>query len=199
MRKVILSVNLTLDGFMAGPKGELDWHMQQWNDEMGEYAFQQLSRVDTILVGRVTYQAMANFWPNAFKTPGSKKGDIGYAHMMNSYPKIVFSKTLSTVKWANSRLVKAGIREEVIKLKQQPGKDMIMWGGVGIASTFMQMGLIDEYRIWIAPVILGKGMRPGIEAKANCNLQLMNTVRFSNGVMLLCYQCEPNSIREEIL
>ena len=183
---------------MAGPNGELDWHMQQWNDEMGEYAFQQLSQADTILVGRVAYEAMADFWPTAFKAPGSKKGDIGYAHMMNSYPKIVFSKTLSTVKWANSRLVKAGIREEVIKLKQQPGKDMIMWGGVGIASTFIQMGLIDEYRIWIAPVILGKGMRPGTEAKANCVLELLNTVRFSNGVVLLCYQCKPNSLTGEI-
>jgi dihydrofolate reductase len=192
MRKVILSVNITLDGFMAGPRGELDWHMQQWNDEMGEYAFQQLSNTDTILVGRVTYQAMANFWPQAFKGPGSKKGDIAYAHMMNSYPKIVFSKTLSTVDWRNSRLVKENIREEVVNMKQQPGKDMIMWGGVGIVSTFIQMGLIDEYRVWVAPVILGNGMRPGLDAKANSVLQLLNTVTFSNGVVMLCYRCKPN-------
>jgi dihydrofolate reductase len=188
MRKVILSINITLDGFMAGPGGELDWHMQRWNDEMGEYAFQQLSRTDTILLGRVTYEAMANYWPYAFIEPGSKKGDIEFAHMMNSYQKIVFSKTLSGVEWENTRVVKENIKQEIMQLKQQPGKDMIMWGGVSIVSSFMQMGLIDEYRISIAPVVLGNGMKPLINLTESPELKLIDTTTFSNGVVLLCYQ-----------
>ena len=188
MRRLILSINTTLDGYMAGPRGELDWHMQQFNDEMGEYAFQQLDRADTILLGRVTYEAMANFWPTAFKDPGSRKADVEFANMMNNYPKIVFSKTLSTVQWNNSRLVTGDIEREILHLKRQPGKDMIMWGGVGIVSSFIQMGLIDEYRISIAPVLLGNGMKPQTHSMKTHNLTLLDTTTFSNGVVLLCYQ-----------
>lgn len=173
---------------MAGPGGELDWHMQSWNNEMGEYVFQQLSRTDTILLGRVTYEAMANYWPLAFKEPGRKKGDVEFAHMMNSYQKIVFSKTLSSVDWENTRLVTGDIEQEILQLKQQAGKDMIIWGGVGIVSSFIQMNLIDEYRISIAPVVLGNGMKPLINSMERPELKLLDTTTFSNGVVLLCYQ-----------
>ena len=172
---------------MAGPGGELDWHTQQWNNEMGEYAFQQLSRADTILFGRVTYEAMANFWPVAFKESNSKKGDIEFANMMNSYKKIVFSKTLSTVEWKNSRLVKENVEQEIMQLKHEGGKDLIIWGGVGLVSSFMQMSLIDEYRISIAPVVLGNGMKPLINALEKTELKLLDMTTFSNGVVLLCY------------
>lgn len=190
MRKVILSTNITVDGFMAGPKGELDWHFENWNEEMATYAYEQLNTMDTILAGRVTYQNMANFWPSAAANPAVTKRDIEFADMMNNYPKIVFSRTLETVAWKNSRLVKDNIAEEISKLKQQPGKDMIMWGGVGIVSTFARLGLIDEYRIWIAPVVLGSGMSLCNGLKKRLTMKLLKTETFSNGVVLLYYEPE---------
>lgn len=188
MRKVILSTNITLDGFMAGSNGELDWHFQNWNEEMEKYAYEQLSTMDTILVGRVTYQLMANYWPSAATNPAGTKRGIEFADMMNNYPKIVFSRTLEKVAWKNSRLVKENIAEEISNLKQQPGKDMIMWGGVGIVSTFTQLGLIDEYRIWVAPVVLGSGMSLCKGIKHRLDMKLLKTKTFSNGVVLLCYE-----------
>ncbi len=188
MRKLILSTNITLDGFMAGPDGELDWHFQNWNDEMGVYAMEQINAIDTILVGRATYERMAIHWPAVAVNLASDKGEIEFANKMNSLPKIVFSTTLSAVEWNNSKLVKANIAEEVVKLKQQPGRDMIMWGGVGIVATFMQLGLIDEYRTFIAPVVIGSGMRFGKDRSRNLDLKLLSTKTFSNGVVLLCYE-----------
>ncbi len=188
MRKVILSTHITLDGYMAGPNGELDWHQQNWNNEVGEFAFQQLSTVDTILVGRVMYQSMANFWPSAFKKSGSQRKDVAFANMMNTYTKIVFSRKLSTVTWNNSRLVKDHIADEITKLKQQPGKDMIIWGGFGIVQTFIQLGLIDEYRLSVAPVLIGDGLPLFQDTRSRLHLKLLSTRLFSNGVVLLCYR-----------
>ena len=173
---------------MAGPDGELDCHFQNWNDEMGVYSMQQINAIDTILVGRATYERMAIHWPAVAVNLASDKGEIEFANKMNSLPKIVFSTTLSAVEWNNSKLVKANIAEEVVKLKQQPGRDMIMWGGVGIVATFMQLGLIDEYRTFIAPVVIGSGMRFGKDRSRNLDLKLLSTKTFSNGVVLLCYE-----------
>ena len=186
MRKLILSTNITVDGFMAGRKGELDWHFSNWNEEMAIFSLEQLDTMDTILVGRVTYQAMANHWPSAAADPCGSKLDIEYAVRMNYLPKIVFSKTLKKVEWRNSRLVKENIKEEIIKLKQLPGENMIMWGGVSIVQAFMKMGLIDEYRIWVAPVVLGSGM-PLFKGINRQDLTLLKTKTFSNGVVLLAY------------
>ncbi|MCW3464168.1 dihydrofolate reductase family protein [Chitinophaga nivalis] len=188
MRKVILSINLTLDGFMAGPNGELDWHFPHWNHEMATYAYDQLSAADTILAGRVTYQKMADHWPVAARDPYSNRQDLAFARLMNSLPKIVFSRTLSKVTWQHSRLMKENIREAIMQLKQQPGKDMIMYGGVTIAAAFIQMELIDEYRIWVNPVAIGSGTPLFENVEQHLALQLIDTTPFSNGVVLLRYR-----------
>ena len=120
MRKVLLSNLVTLDGFFAGPKGELDWHIV--DEEFNQYAIDLLSKVDALLFGRVTYQLMADYWPAAATNPSTPKSDVEIADKMNNLPKIVFSKTLQEVKWNNSRLVKENIAEEISKMKQQPGK-----------------------------------------------------------------------------
>ena len=99
MRKVIVSMNVTLDGFMAGPNCELDWHFSFWNEEMAEYASEQLSHADTILLGRITYKAMAKYWPSMAMDLSYPREDIAFAGMMNSYKKIVFSNTLNEVHW----------------------------------------------------------------------------------------------------
>ena len=186
MRKVILSINTTLDGFFEGPNKELDWHSV--DEEGKEYANDLLSDVDALLFGRVTYQLMADYWPAAATNPSTPKSDLEIADKMNNLPKIVFSKTLHEVKWNNSRLVKENIAEEISKMKQQSGKDMVIFGSGSIVSTFMQHGLIDEYRIIVNPVVLGNGnpLFKGINSKQN--LKLLRTRVFSSGEVILYYE-----------
>ena len=151
MRKIIVSNFVSLDGYIAGPDGELDWHLV--DKDFLDYAEDMLNSVDTILFGRKTYEMMADYWPK----PEPRVNDPVIAGKMNGLPKIVFSKTLDKVEWENSSLVKENIKETVLKLKQQPGKDIVILGSGTIVSAFTQMGIIDEYRIIINPVILGAG------------------------------------------
>jgi dihydrofolate reductase len=186
MRKVILSNMVTLDGFFEGPNKELDWQIV--DGENKEYAIDLLSKVDALLFGRVTYQLMADYWPAAATNPSTPKSEHEIADKMNNLPKIVFSKTLQEVKWNNSRLVKENIAEEISKMKQQPGKDMVIFGSGSIVSTFMQHGLIDEYRIIVNPIVLGNGnpLFKGINGKQN--LKLLNTKVFDSGIVILFYE-----------
>jgi dihydrofolate reductase len=186
MRKVLLSNLVTLDGFFAGLKGELDWHIV--DEEFNQYAIDLLSKVDALLFGRVTYQLMADYWPAAATNPSTPKSDLEIADKMNNLPKIVFSKTLQKVEWKNTRLVKEKIAEEISKMKEQSGKDMVIFGSGSIVSTFMQLGLIDEYRIIVNAVVLGNGkpLFKGINDKQN--LKLLKTRVFGSGVVILYYQ-----------
>jgi dihydrofolate reductase len=186
MRKVILSNMVTLDGFFEGPNKELDWHIV--DEEFNQYANDLLSKVDALLFGRVTYQLMADYWPAAATNPSTPQSDVEIADKMNNLPKIVFSKTLQEVKWNNSRLVKENIADEISKMKHQPGKDMVIFGSGSIVSTFMQHGLIDEYRIIVNPIVLGNGnpLFKGINGKQN--LKLLNTKVFDSGIVILFYE-----------
>jgi dihydrofolate reductase len=186
MRKVILSNEVTLDGFFAGPNGELDWQIV--DEESHQYAIDLLSHVDALLFGRVTYQLMADYWPAAATNPSTSKSDLEIADKMNNLPKIVFSKTLQQVEWNNSRLVKDNIAQEISKMKQQSGKDMVIFGSGTIVPTFMQHGLIDEYRIIVNPVVLGNGkpLFKGINDKQN--LKLLKTRLFDSGIVILFYE-----------
>jgi dihydrofolate reductase len=188
MRKIIVSVNVTLDGYMAGPKCELDWHFNTWTDEMAQSITEQLSKADTILLGRVTYTGMAKHWtstPVGLLTP---REDLDFADMLNHYPKIVFSKTLTTVTWNNSKILKGNIAKEVIKLKHQAGKDMIIYGSGQLVASLTKLGLIDEYRIWVHPVVLGDGKPLFKEVQQKLNLSLYKTQSFSSGVVILFYK-----------
>ena len=183
MRKVIASPFVTLDGMMAGPQGELEWNEPYFDEEMGNYISDQFSTVDTILFGRVTYQLFAQYWP----AQGVKDDPI-FAEKMNSLSKIVFSKTLSKVEWANSRLVKDNVAEEIRSLKQQPGKDMVIDGSPGLIHSFSHLGLIDEYRLRIHPVILGSGVPLFKDIKDRMKLKLVFSKIFRSGVVILHYQ-----------
>ena len=178
MRKVIVSNVASLDGFFAGSNRELDWFVP--DEEFFEYARGLLRAVDTLLFGRVTYQHMAAYWPSA---PADEIAD-----KMNNLPKIVFSKTLKEADWNNSRLVSDNIRDEVSKLKQQPGRDMVVFGSATLASYLLQEGLIDEYRVILSPVLLGDG-RPLFEhITERIRLKLVTAKAFGSGVVLLSYQ-----------
>ena len=178
-------MNVTLDGFIAGPNCELDWHFNFWNEEMAKFAREQLSRADTILLGRVTYKAMANYWPAKAMDLSYAREDIAFACMMNSYAKIVFSKTLENIEWNNSRLIKNDIRKEILKLKRRQGKDIIIYGSGSIVSTLMQLGLIDEYVLWLHPVFIGKGKTLFSDPDDRLNLKLVNTKTLGSGVIIL--------------
>jgi dihydrofolate reductase len=184
MRKVFLFNLTTLDGFFEGPNQDISWH--NVDEEFNEFAIDQLNEIGTLLFGRVTYQAMASYWP----TESAIKDDPVVAGLMNSLPKIVFSKTLDKAEWNNSRLVNDNAAEEVSKLKQQAGKDIAIFGSSNLAVTLAESGLIDEYRIIVNPVFLGQGTSLLKGIKEKLNLKLLRTRTFKSGNVLLYYAPE---------
>ncbi len=182
MRKVILFNMVTLDGFFAGPSGEIDWH--HVDAEFNDFAISQLDTIGAIIFGRVTYQGMASYWP----TSQAIQDDPIVAGKMNAISKIVFSHTLAEADWNNSRLVKGSVVEEITRLKQDPGKDLFIFGSADLASTFIQNNLIDEYRIMINPVILGEGLPLIKGVKERIELKLVDVRPFKSGNVLLYYQ-----------
>ena len=192
MRKLIVSMNVTLDGYLSGPDCELDWHFTSWTKEMGDALCNQLAQADTILLGRVTYNAMAAYWPLKMADPSCRGEDFAFANMMNSYTKIVFSKTLTSSAWSNSKLVAGNLQHVISALKKMPGKNLMVYGSGQLANSIIKSGLADEYQLWLHPVILGKGkpfFKPGAaNEKPGLNVTLVSTERFSSGVILLRYQ-----------
>ncbi len=190
MRKVIYAMSVSLDGFIEATNGDLSW---SYPDEELHQHFNDLeSTIDIHLYGRRLYENMAAFWPTADENPSAPKQEIEYARIWRNMPKIVFSKTLDQVGW-NSRLVRGNIAEEVNKLKEQPaaidqpGKDLSV-GGAELASSFMQLGLIDEYRLYVHPIVLGAGKPMFRPLQDKINLRLVETRSFGSGVVLLRYQ-----------
>lgn len=182
MRKLILFNMITLDGFFEGANKELDWH--QVDEEFNEFANEQLLSADMLLFGRVTYQLMASYWT----TQTAIKNDPIIAAKMNSIPKIVFSKTLEKAEWNNTRMLKENIEDEIVKLKQQPGKNIFIFGSANLASTLRKLNLIDEYRIMINPIILGKGNPLFRNENGKLVLKLIKTKAFDSGNVLLYYK-----------
>ncbi len=188
MRKIIASEMVTLDGYFAGPNGEIDWFF--WNDEMAKSAIDLISSVDTLLFGRVTYELMASYWPSA--SPPTEDPII--IDRMNNLPKIVFSKTLEKVEWKNTRLIKEIVADEVLGMKRQTGKNMVVYGSGSIVSAFMNLGLIDEYHLFVNPIVLGRGKPLFKDLKDMHKLKLVRIKAFNNGVVLLHYQSDTREV-----
>jgi dihydrofolate reductase len=172
---------VTVDGFFAGPNGEIDWH--RVDDEFNVFAIEQLNTAGGLIFGRVTYQLMADYWP----TPSAIKDDPIVATRMNTIQKYVASQTLETVEWNNARLLKTNVVEEIIKLKQQPGGNLFIFGSASLAVTLNQQSLIDEYRLIINPILLGNGIPLFKGIHQPYHLKLVNTKTFQNGNVLLVY------------
>ena len=183
MRKVIYSPMVSLDGFVEGPNRELDWGIV--DEELHTYINDQQREIDTYLFGRRMYEVMV-YWDTAEADPSNPEYALEFARIWKNTHKIVFSKTLAQVQ-CNATLSKGNIVEEIARLKTEPGKDMSV-GGASIASTLMGLGLIDEYWLYVQPVILGSGrpMFPALSSKIN--LRLLETRTFNSGVVLLRYQ-----------
>ena len=182
MRRVLFFVMVTIDGYYAGPNGEIDWH--NTDDEFNEFAIEQLDEVDTLLFGRVTYEMMAAYWP----TPDAIRDDPAVAGRMNAIPKIVFSSTMGDPRWQSTRLVRDNLAHEVTLLKQKPGKDLIIFGSSDLAASFVDHDLLDEARIMINPVVLGGGKPVLGGVHDRLKFKLTRTRSFRSGNILLYYQ-----------
>lgn len=189
MRKVVFWINTTLDGYVAGPKGEMDWlFAHAVSDEGWARQHEVLSTVDTVLLGRSNYEGFHGYWPTVRQNPASSQNDVDFSNWLDAVPKIIFSRTLAKVDWQNSRLATDDIPPEIARLKQQPGKDMLIMTSTGLAQSFMKLGLIDVFRINVYPVILGGGKPLFTELADRTNLKLVETRNFQFGVLGLTYE-----------
>lgn len=182
MRKVVLFNMVSLDGYFESPDGDINWHTV--DEEFNQFAIDQLDAADGLIFGRVTYELMAGYWP----TPAALADDPLIANRMNALPKIVFSRTLEKVDWNNTRIIKANIVEELTSLKQQPGKDLLIFGSADLAAALIQNCLIDEFRVMVSPLILGGGTPLFQRIKTQLDLKLLEVKTFRNGNVLLTYQ-----------
>lgn len=186
MRKIIFLIHLSLDGYVAGPNGEMDWIV--YNDEVAQYAYSLHNSTDAAIYGRVTYEMMAAYWPTMLENPDSAGNELAHAQWADKATKLVISTTLDTLEWNNSILIKDNIAEEIAKHKQQEGKDMWLLGSPALAQTLMQHDLIDEYRINVNPVILGSGKKLFAESDDMKSLKLLDSKVFTGGVVALRYE-----------
>jgi dihydrofolate reductase len=183
MRKVIYSMGVSLDGFIAGPNGEIDWSAP--DEELHRFHNQQTLELGAQLCGRRLYEEMV-YWETADQNPSLGEPELEFARIWQDLPKIVFSTTLKQVE-GNSRLVRGSVAEEVAKLKEQPGKDLGV-GGAGLASNFNRLGLIDEYRLFVSPVVLGGGTPYFRSREEKIDLELVETRTFGSRVVYARYR-----------
>jgi dihydrofolate reductase len=187
VRKVVVTEFVSLDGVMEDP----GWTFQFSSEEQERYKLTELAASDALLLGRVTYEGFAAAWPNMMEQyEGPRQAELQeFADMMNGYPKHVVSTTLQEpLEWNNSTLIKGDVSEEVAGLKQKPGKDILVFGSADLVRTLMEHDLIDEYRLMVFPVVVGKGKRlfgDGTDTKV---LELVGTETFGPGVVVLTYR-----------
>ncbi len=182
MRNLFSFNMISLDGFFEGAQPwDLSWH--NVDEEFNEFAIEQLKTIDTLMFGRKTYEGMAGYWAS----DDALNDDTTVAELMNSLPKLVISRTLSKADWNNTRLIKDNIAEEILKLKQQPGKDLAIFGSADLLSTLMQMDLVDEHRVIVNPVILGKGTPLFKNMEDQVKLKFLKSRQFKSGNTLLYY------------
>jgi dihydrofolate reductase len=179
MRKIVLSIQVTLDGFIDHTEMVAD-------EETHRDATEVLNSVDGILFGRKTYELLVDYWPMVTPASSHFQEELEFANRINSMPKMIFSNTLNKVEWNNTTLINGDVIEQVTKLRQQPGRGILIAGSV-LVNTLMQHGLFDEYRLLINPVILGHGTRLFREEFLPTPLKLIETKTFASGVVLVRY------------
>ena len=179
MRKLIMWNIITLDGYFEGNQNwDLTFHGAVWGEELEKLSIEQLHLAAYIVFGRVTYEGMAAYWTK-------EEGEV--ADLMNMIPKLVFSKTLKSAGWNNTTLISENATEEIMKLKEQGGNDLFVFGSANLSETFINDNLFDEYRIGIAPVILGSGRPLFRQGTAPKNLSLVSTHQLLTGGVILKY------------
>jgi dihydrofolate reductase len=185
MRKLKLQVQMTIDGFVAGPKGELDWMTWTWDDELINYVSELTDSVDTILLGRKMTDGFISHWANVTKNPDNP--EYSAAKKFVELPKIVFSRTLNKSIWDNTVIAKGDYVEYINGLKEKSGKDIIVYGGADFVSSLVRKNLIDEYHLFINPSSIGTGMTIFNNIDDKLNLKLIESNAFECGIVMNKY------------
>ncbi len=187
MAKIVYNCFVSLDGFIEGPNGEIDWH--DADADFLEFGVEQLNSAAGLIFGRVTYQGMSSYWPTSFAIEGNPE----VANLMNSVPKYVFSRSLETVPWGdfnNAYVISGDLAEEITKLKQQHDKDLLIYGSADLASDLIVAGLVDEICLIVDPVLIGNGKRVFKEMDQRVKLRLVKSTTFRSGKLVLYYRPE---------
>ncbi|MDO3700505.1 dihydrofolate reductase family protein [Micromonospora sp. C28SCA-DRY-2] len=184
MRKIIVHMSVSLDGFFEGPGGDISWHMV--DEELHRHFNAELRTMGGFLDGRRTYELMAAFWPTADQDPASSEPMKEFAGIWRDMPKVVYSRTLERADWGTT-IVREVVPDEVRKLQAEPGGDLVL-GGADLIATFLEHDLVDGWRIYVHPVILGRGRQIFPTSGERRPLRLVGTRTFGNGVVLLCHE-----------
>jgi dihydrofolate reductase len=186
MRKIVLSLHTTLDGFVAGPNGEMDWI--KLDDEMFDLVGTFTNEADTALYGRVTYEMMEGYWPTAADQPNATKHDKEHSTWYNRIQKVVISKTMRGQDINKTTIISDNVATEIEKLKNEEGENILIFGSPSAAHTLMEHNLIDEYWLFVNPILLGEGIPVFSKIKNRVDLEIVNVVRFDSGVTGLNYR-----------
>ena len=186
MRKLKLQVQITIDGFISGKNGEMDWMCFQWSDDIVEYVTGLTQPVDTILLGRKLAEGFIPHWEHVAKDPEHPEHEAGLKFA--STPKVVFSKSIPQSIWDNASVASGDLAEEITKLKSLPGNDLIVYGGGTFVSSLIEAGLIDEFHLFVNPTAIGEGMSIFGSLSKNLALKPKTVKLFDCGITLVCYE-----------
>ena len=178
-------MHISLDGFVAGPNGEMDWI--KVNDEIFDYGHTRISEGDTALYGRVTFQMMESYWPTAADKPTASKHDKEHSVWYSKIRKVVLSKTLNAADFTNTTIISENLSDKINEIKQTPGSDILIFGSPSATHSLIKQNLIDGYWLFVNPVVLGKGIPLFVDIKDKINLKLLTTKQFTCGVTELNY------------
>lgn len=184
MRKLIVSMNVTLDGFLSGPNCEMDWHFAYWSSDMGQALCQELGKADSVIMGRVTYTVFSRFASQPQSVLATERDMYPFFDMLNRYQKIVFSKTIHQPLWKNTKLFRANVPETIRRLKELPGENMILYGSAKLLESLQEYDLIDEYQLWVHPIKLGAGKSLFPQEIRKEKLKIRKCKYFNEGVVL---------------
>jgi len=184
MRKLKLQMQVSVDGFVAGPNGEMDWMVWNWDDELKKYVAELTHPVDCIVIGRKLAEGFIPHWAAAVNNPEEK----AFAVIMHDTPKVVFSKTLKKSGWENAKLATGNLADEITRLKNATGSDIITYGGATLASNLVNQNLIDEYHLFVNPAAIGKGMSIFKNLDDKLNLNLVKSKSFDCGIVGFHYE-----------
>jgi dihydrofolate reductase len=193
MRKLKLQVHMSVDSYVAGPNGEMDWIIWDWDDKLKNYVFELTESVDTILLGRKMTDDFVSYWSDVMTKPDDPSSidrSHAFAKKMIETPKVVFTKTLKKSKWVNTDIATGNLKKEIIRLKSQKGKDIIVYGGASFASSLIKEGLIDDFHLYINPVAIGKGMTIFKDLHEIQKLTLVKSMAFDCGIVLIHYEAK---------
>ena len=187
MRKLKLQVQISVDGYVAGPNGELDWMTWEKDEKLIQFINDLTDSSSTILLGRKMTDRFINYWEGIIKKNQPESPELPFAKKMMDTPKIVFTRTLDKSNWTNTILAKGNLADEVAKIKAQEGKDIIVYGGAGFVSSLINEDLIDEYNFFINPVMISKGMRIFDLLNERRNLTTLGATAYTDGITVLRY------------